>query len=80
MKGCFVVVHRSHEEGLTAYVYLNEEDARRSVVEGADSVMDMLRGSGYTPRYSQNGWDNIDVSVADENIYHEWSIIMSEIQ
>lgn len=80
MRECFVVVHRNYAEGLDAHVYLNEEDARRYMMEAVESIMDMLRDEGRAPKLIENGWDNTEVSAAGGDIYYEWSIIISEVQ
>ena len=48
--------------------------------EAVDSVIGKLTEEGYKPKIIENGWDNIEVSAADGNIYYEWSIILSEIR
>lgn len=80
MRGCAILVHRNYAEGLTAIAYFNEEDARREMTEAVDSVISTLNEEGYSPKITENGWDNIEVSAASGNIYYEWSIILSEIR
>ncbi len=80
MRECTILVHRNYAEGLTATAYLNEDDARREMNEAVDSVISKLADERYSPKVIENGWDNIEVSAADGNIYYEWSIIASEIR
>lgn len=80
MRECAILVHRNYAEGLTATVYLNEEDAKREMNEAVDSVVGKLTEERYSPKIIENGWDNIEVSAANGNIYYEWSIILSEIR
>lgn len=80
MRECTILVHRNYAEGLTATAYFNEEDARREMTEAVDSIISTLNEEGYSPKITENGWDNIEVSAADGNIYYEWSIILSEIR
>lgn len=80
MRECTILVHRNYAEGLTATAYFNEEDARREMTEAVDSIISTLNEEGYSPKITENGWDNIEVSAAGGNIYYEWSIILSEIR
>lgn len=80
MRECAILVHRNYAEGLAAAAYFSEEDARREMTEAVDSVIGTLNEEGYSPKITENGWDNIEVSAAGGNIYYEWSIILSEIR
>lgn len=50
------------------------------MMEAVEGITDMLQEEGYTPKFSDNGWDNVEVSAAGGDIYYEWNIIISEIQ
>ena len=80
MKECVIVVHRNYAETLDAHAFFSEENARRSMMEAVEGIIDMLQEEGYAPKFSDNGWDNVEVSAAGGDIYYEWNIIISEIQ
>lgn len=80
MRECYIVVHRNYAEGLTAYAFWSEEDARKDVKEYADDVVKSLTEQGYNPTVLENGWDSVEVYAADSNIYYEWSIIGSNVR
>ena len=80
MRECTILVHRNYAEGMTASAYYSEEDARGRMTEDIESVIEKLRDEGYSPQTVENGWDHVEISAADENIYYEWNIIIAEIQ
>ena len=80
MKECVIVVHRNYAETLDAHAFFSEEDARRSMMEAVEGITDMLQEEGYAPKFSDNGWENVEVSAAGGDIYYKWDIIISEIQ
>lgn len=80
MRDCFIIVERNCEEGLNAYAFSKEEDARKSVGEDVDVTVKSLQKEGYAPTVLKYDDDNVEVFVADSGIFYEWSIIVSQIR
>ena len=80
MKECFIVVHSNYDEGMTAYAFWKEDEAKKSVNEDVKTVVKDLTEQGYNPTVLRRGCDSVEVYVADSDIYYEWNIIISEIQ
>lgn len=80
MRKCFVVVHRNYAEGADAYAFWDENDAKKSVEDDAETIVEDLTAQGYEPVIVKNGWDTAEVYVPDSDIYYEWSIIVSAIR
>lgn len=80
MKECFIVVHSNYDEGMTAYAFWKEDEAKKSVNEDVDTVVKDLTEQGYNPTVLRRGCDSVEVYVADSDIYYEWNIIITEIR
>lgn len=80
MKDCFIVVTRSYSEGLDAYAFFSEEEARRSVEGDVGIAAKNLLEAGYIPTIKRQDNDNVSVYVAGDDIYYEWSIVFSQIR
>ena len=80
MKEYFIVVDSNYAEGMTAYAFWKEDEARKSVNEDVETVVKDLTEQGYEPTILRHDWDSVEVYAADRNIYYEWNIIISEIQ
>lgn len=80
MRKCFVVIHHNFVEGLNAYAFFNEEDAKKSVSADAETVLDALKKQGYESAKLDNAWNSKEVYVPDTDIYYSWTIIHSDIQ
>ena len=80
MKECFIVVHSNYAEGMSAYAFWKEDEARKSVSEDVDTVVKDLTEQGYNPTVLRRGCDSVEVYVADSDIYYEWNIIITEIR
>lgn len=79
---CFIVVHRNYADGVDAYAFWNEEDARKSISEDIDVTVKSLKESGYEVKLLErlDEWDEWEVSVPDTDIYYEWSVGQSTIE
>ena len=80
MKECFIVVHSNYDEGMTAYAFWKEDEAKKSVNEDVDTVVKDLTEQGYNPTVLRRNLDSVEVYVADSDIYYEWNIIITEIR
>lgn len=80
MKSCFIVAHRNYADGLMAYAFFDEKDARMDVEEDVAETVDALLRQGYEPTTIRDGEDDVEVYVADSDIYYEWSVISSSIR
>ena len=80
MKECFIVVHSNYDEGMTAYAFWKEDEAKKSVNEDVDTVVKDLTEQGYKPTVLWRDLDRVEVYVADSDIYYEWNIIINEIR
>ena len=81
MKECFIVVHSNYDEGMTAYAFWKEDEAKKSVNEDVETVVKDLTEQGYKPTvlWHDRG-SSVEIYAADKNIYYEWNIIISDIQ
>lgn len=80
MKECFIVVDSNYAEGMTAYAFWKEDEARKSVNDDVETVVKDLTEQGYNPTVLRRDCDSVEVYVADSDIYYEWNIITSEIR
>ena len=80
MKECFIVVHSNYDEGMTAYAFWKDDEAKKSVNEDVETVVKDLTEQGDKPTVLRHDWDSVEIYAADRNIYYEWNIIISEIQ
>lgn len=65
------MVHRNYAEGMDAYAFWSEDDARKSVNEDVDTEVKSLTEEGYEPTVLRHDQDNVEVNAADGNIYYE---------
>lgn len=79
MKECFIVVHNNYADGMTAYAFWNEADAKKSVDEDVKTVVKDLKEQGYETTVLWHGYDSVEVYAADSNINYEWTIIISDV-
>ena len=49
MKECFIVVDSNYAEGMTAYAFWKEDEARKSVNDDVETVVKDLTEQGYNP-------------------------------
>lgn len=80
MRECFIIVHRNYAEGMTAYAFLDEDDAKKNVKEDVEATIKSLTEEGHDPTVLWNNWDSVEIYVADSNIFYEWEIIISQIR
>ena len=79
MQECFIVVHTNYADGIMAYAFWTEEDAKKDIDRDVEAVVDSLVTQGYDPEVT-HGTDSAEIYVADSNIYYEWSIVTSQIK
>ena len=80
MKECFIVVDSNYADGMTAYAFWKEDEAKKSVSEDVETVVKDLTEQGYNPTVLRHDCDSVEIYAADRDIYYEWNIIISEIQ
>lgn len=79
MNNCFVVIHKNYAEGVDAYAFWGEEEAKKSVNADVDTEFKSLCDEGYNPVILRRP-SGATVRVNDTDIYYEWDILMSTIE
>lgn len=80
VKECYIVICTNYSDGKDAFAFMYETDARKSVDENIETVLDKLTEQGYEPVIIQPNSDSAEIYVADSDIYYEWQIVLSTIR
>lgn len=80
IKDCYRVICTNYSDGKDAFAFMDETDARKSVDENVETVLNELTEQGYEPVILRPDSDSVEMYVADSDIYYEWQIVLSTIR
>ena len=79
MKPCFIVLFSSNSEGIDAYAFYKENDAKKSILDDCEILENELRTRGYDPVVLCKRTGDREIYVPDTDLYYEWTIHESSI-